>query len=87
MKYSVSIKKSAAKSLESLPNKAIRLKVTNAILGLAENPRPLKCKKLKGKLSELWRIRIGNFRVIYSIDDTIRIIDIMEIGDRKEIYD
>jgi mRNA interferase RelE/StbE len=87
MKYSVTIKKSAAKSLESLPNKAIRLKVTNAILGLSENPRPTNCKKLKGKLSELWRIRIGNFRVIYLIDDTIKIIDIMEIGDRKEIYD
>jgi len=44
-------------------------------------------KKLKGKFSDLWRIRIGNYRVIYTIDDTIKIVDIKEVGDRKDIYE
>jgi mRNA interferase RelE/StbE len=69
-----------------LPTKAIRTNVTNAILTLADNPRPTNCKKLKGKFSDLYRIRIGNYRVIYKIDDAIRIVDVNEIGDRKDIY-
>ncbi|MDP1728368.1 MAG: type II toxin-antitoxin system RelE/ParE family toxin [Bacteroidota bacterium] len=87
MKYTVTIKKSAAKSLEALPTKAIRTSVTHAILSLTDNPRPHNCKKLKGKYSDLWRIRIGNYRVIYVIDDAIRIVDVQEVGDRKDIYD
>jgi mRNA interferase RelE/StbE len=87
MKFTVTIKKSAAKSLEALPTKVIRTNVANAILSLADNPRPTNCKKLKGKFSDLWRIRIGNYRVIYTIDDTIKIVDIKEVGDRKDIYE
>jgi len=54
---------------------------------LAENPRPAGCKKLKGTHEDLWRIRIGNYRVIYTINDTIQIIDIQKIGHRKDIYE
>ncbi len=86
MKYELTIKKSAAKALESLPAKIIK-PVTSAILKLADVPRPKGCKKLKGKFSDLWRIRIGDYRVIYTIDDEIRIIDILEVGHRKEIYE
>lgn len=69
-----------------LPNKPA-LVITNAILALTNNPRPLGCKKLKGKHSEYWRIRIGNYRVIYDINDEVRIIDIKDVGHRKDIYD
>lgn len=86
MKYTLTIKKSAAKIMEALPTKAVK-PVTEAILSLAETPRPKGCKKLKGKLSDLWRIRVGDYRIIYSIDDQIRIIDIQEIGHRKDIYE
>ena len=83
--YQILIKKSAAKEMELLPFK-ITSAVTSAILGLANNPRPAGCKKLKGKSSYFWRIRIGNYRVVYSIDDVVRIIDIQKVGHRKDIY-
>ncbi len=58
MSYTITIKKSAAKVIEMLPNKTA-LVITNAILALTNNPRPLGCKKLKGKHAEYWRIRSG----------------------------
>jgi len=56
------------------------------INGLAENPRPSGVKKLKGISEDLYRIRSGDYRVIYSISDQIRIVDIRKIGHRKDIY-
>ncbi|MCU0442071.1 MAG: type II toxin-antitoxin system RelE/ParE family toxin [Bacteroidia bacterium] len=84
--YKLTIKKSAAKSLESLPAKAAK-PIIEAILDLPKNPRPNGCKKLHGKLNNLYRIRIGHYRVLYLIDDTIRIIDVQDVGHRKDIYD
>ncbi len=84
--YKITIKKTAAKELDELPNK-IAVLITKAIFQLSENPRPEGCKKLKGNKLDFWRIRIGNYRVIYSIDDGIEIIDIQKVGHRKDIYD
>ena len=84
--YRIVIKKSAAKELESLPSKILPA-VTKAILNLSHQPRPTGCKKLKGRFGDLWRIRIGDYRVIYSIDDVVRIIDVQKVGHRKDIYD
>jgi mRNA interferase RelE/StbE len=53
---------------------------------LATDPRPVGCKKLKGKREFLWRIRVGDYRVIYDIQDKIRVVEIREVGDRKDIY-
>jgi mRNA interferase RelE/StbE len=53
---------------------------------LAENPRPSGVKKLKGNEGDLYRIRIGDYRIVYSIDDGIKIVDIRKIGHRKYIY-
>ncbi len=53
-------------------------------MNLVNNPRPSGCKKLKGKQG--YRIRIGNYRVIYEIHDKILTIDIIAIGDRKDVY-
>ncbi|MBX3163423.1 MAG: type II toxin-antitoxin system RelE/ParE family toxin [Bacteroidetes bacterium] len=86
MEYQITIKKSAAKELDNLPKKFIIL-VTQAILNLADNPRPQGCKKLKGQSESLWRIRINDYRVIYQIDDVIRIVDVKSVGHRKDIYD
>ena len=52
---------------------------------LAENPRPTGCKKLKGH-DDLWRIRIGSYRVIYFIGDAIRLVRIEKVSDRKDAY-
>ncbi len=72
-----------------LPAYSLRLTVNNkilrAILNLKNNPRPIGSKKLKGN-SENWRIRVGNYRIVYSIDDKISIVDIRKVGHRKDIY-
>ncbi|MEP7264659.1 MAG: type II toxin-antitoxin system RelE/ParE family toxin [Bacteroidota bacterium] len=53
---------------------------------LANNPLPTGCEKLKGAKENLWRIRIGDYRVIYSIENFLQIISIKKIGHRKDIY-
>jgi len=57
-------------------------RISNAILGLEDNPRPHGCRKLRGL--EGWRIHVGNWRVIYYIDDPNRVITIVEIRRRRE---
>lgn len=52
---------------------------------LAENPRPQGCKKLKGRLG--YRVRVGDYRIIYEIFDTILVIEVIDLGHRKDIYD
>jgi mRNA interferase RelE/StbE len=56
-----------------------------AIERLATNPRPKGCRKLEGA-DNLWRIRVGDYRVIYSVDDARRIVDIIAIRHRSEAY-
>lgn len=85
MTYSVSLRRSALKELQSLPKTAVQ-KVGGAIDKLAENPRPDGVKKLKGSEEDLYRIRVGDFRIVYSIEDEIKIVDIRKIGHRKDIY-
>ena len=83
MPYSLLILPRADRALRSLSeNDAERIDA--AIEGLAENPRPVGSKKLKGE--EAYRIRVGDYRVVYSIDDNKRIVLIADIGHRREIY-
>lgn len=82
--YKIFIGKSAEKELSSLPD-SVLLKVNEAILQLANNPRPSGCKKLKG-FKDLFRIRVGNYRVVYNIQDKILRIEILKIADRKDVY-
>jgi mRNA interferase RelE/StbE len=84
-KYTVQLKKKASKQLESLSKRSIYLRLRKAIDALAENPRPSGCKKMKTQ-QEQYRIRVGEFRIIYDVDDGVRIIDIVKLGDRKEVY-
>jgi len=86
MSYTILFKKEAAKELKCLPSKIV-VRISTAIDGLSNNPRPVGCKKLEGKKANIWRIRAGNYRILYLIDDTIRIINIHKIGHRKNIYD
>jgi mRNA interferase RelE/StbE len=83
--YNISINQSALKELGKLP-KAMAKKAEKAIDALAEEPRPVGVKKLKGADEDLYRIRVGDFRIIYSIEDEIKIVDVLKIGHRKEIY-
>ena len=84
--YAVRFKKSAEKELERLPTQIIR-RISKAIDSLAENPRPVGSKKLQGQKESLWRIRIGDYRVIYLVEDVIKIIEIRRISHRKDIYE
>ncbi|HQW86046.1 MAG TPA: type II toxin-antitoxin system RelE/ParE family toxin [Flavobacteriales bacterium] len=83
--YELFISRQAIKDLEALPTNAV-VKVTKAIEGLRMEPRPAGCKKLKGQREYLWRIRVGNYRIIYDIKDKIRVVEVREVGDRKEVY-
>jgi mRNA interferase RelE/StbE len=84
--YTIRFKKSAEKELERLPAQIIK-RIGKAIDALKENPRPSGSKKLEGQQESLWRIRIGDYRVIYSVEDVIKIVEIRKVGHRKEIYE
>ena len=81
--YEIHIKKDAEKDLLSLP-KADLKRVTKKIKKLAGLPRPIGCEKLQGE--EGYRIRQGDYRIIYFVDDTEKMVRIIRIGNRKEVY-
>ncbi len=83
--YRLLIKASAGRELERLGTKSDRLRIIDRIQALADDPRPHGCEKLAG-YSDRFRIRQGNYRVVYLIDDQRREVTIFKIGDRKEIY-
>jgi mRNA interferase RelE/StbE len=83
-KYAITFARSARKELEALDEKRIN-KLFPKIENLSVNPRPASCRKLTGN-KYLWRIRVGNFRIVYSINDDKNLIDIIAVRDRKEAY-
>ena len=85
MTYKIQISQSAFRELKQLQKPAIK-KIGQLIESLAENPRPSGVKKLKAVNEDLYRVRAGDYRVVYAVDDTIRIVDIRKIGHRKDIY-
>jgi mRNA interferase RelE/StbE len=82
--YSVRFVRSARKELEELDNATLS-RVFAQIESLATVPRPPGCKKLRGA-QDLWRIRIGRYRVVYEVDDRTRVVEIRAVGDRKDVY-
>jgi len=82
--YNITFARSARKELEKLAPLLIH-RIFPKIQSLAESPHPKGCKKLQGE-NRLWRIRIGDYRVVYSVDDHGKNIDIVAIRHRKDIY-
>ena len=82
-KYKIQIKPSAVKELNKLPKKDLK-KVIIKIQALSEDPRPNDCEKLSG--DEKYRIRHGNYRIVYAIQDEILVVYVVKIGHRKDIY-
>jgi mRNA interferase RelE/StbE len=82
-KYEISVRKSAVKELEEIPKKELK-KILNKIKTLSLDPRPQGSQKLSHK--EQYRIRQGNYRIIYSIHDDNLTVHIIKVGHRKEIY-
>jgi len=82
-KYTVRLSKKAEKFLDKTPDH-IAVSILKALGYLAEDPRPQGYIKLKGQ--DAYRIRVGNYRVIYQIVDKILVVEVIDIGHRKEVY-
>ena len=83
--YRVALTTSAEKELNYLPTKLIT-RILGRLEKLASNPRPPGCKKLVGG-DKQWRIRIGDWRVVYEIDDKAKTVDVTRIAHRREVYE
>ena len=83
--YNVVLTSSSAKELEKLPAQIVA-RIVPRLENLAVNPRPSGCKKMQGGDKE-WRIRIGDFRAVYTIDDTQQLVEVTRIRHRKEVYE
>lgn len=83
MTYTLLILRRAQKELAHLPTSSYE-RVRDSIRDLAEDQRPQGCLKLTGR--EGWRIRVGDYRVVYEIDDQKRSVTILHVGHRREIY-
>jgi mRNA interferase RelE/StbE len=84
MSYSVNLKPRAERDLDKLPIQIAR-RVWQKLLNLELEPRPLGCIKLEGE-PDAYRIRIGDYRVIYLIDDSQKTVEVIRIAHRREIY-
>jgi mRNA interferase RelE/StbE len=82
--YSVVFVRSARKELEALPER-LALRILRRIESLAREPRPPGCVKLAGS-QDLWRVRVGDYRVIYSISDVRRLVDVRAVRHRRDAY-
>ena len=82
--YKIEITATAEKSLKKIPKKDLE-KVVEAIQVLAISPFPSGCRKLKGE-EDVYRVRQGNYRIIYEIIDSKLIVLVLKIGHRKDIY-
>ena len=82
-KYRIVFRKSVLKDLERIPKKEVR-RIVDSIESLAENPRPPRSKKLSGE--EKYRLRSGNYRILYSIEDDKLIVCVVKVRHRKDVY-
>lgn len=83
-RYAVDVRPDARKQIERL-DKPARARVLRRIAGLRDNPRPAGCLKLSGS-ANLWRVRAGDYRIVYTIDDGVLVVTVVEIGHRSKIY-
>ncbi len=81
--YKVQVERKAQKKLAKIPS-PYYVNIKTAILNLANNPRPQGCKKLKGR--DGYRIRVADYRVIYEIHDDVLLVQVIDLGHRKDIY-
>ena len=84
MRYCIEIKKSAQKEIARLPRRE-RRRVLGAIAALAYEPRPQEVRKIVGA-EEAYRIRVGDYRVVYQIAKRVLIVFVIRVGHRKDVY-
>lgn len=83
-RYDLRFKPSAVKEIEGIGRRADRQRVVDRIAALAEEPRPPGCRKLSGEGG--YRLRQGEIRIVYTIDDPARIVRIVKVAHRREVY-
>jgi len=83
--YRVLIKPSAAKEIEAVGQKEDRQRIVMRIQSLARDPRPFGSEKLSGR-EDLYRLRVGRYRVVYSVGDAELVVVIVRVGHRKDVY-
>ena len=81
--YSLVIKKSAERELRKVPKEDMR-RITDRVRELAQNPRPVGNEKLSGQ--DRSRVRQGDYRIVYAVNDERRVIEVVKIGHRREVY-
>lgn len=81
--YRIAFKKSVSKDLKKIPKNDV-LRILEVIKALAEDPRPPQSKKLSGQ--EKYRLRQGNYRILYSIEDDQLIVQVVKVGHRRDVY-
>lgn len=84
-RYRVLIKKSATKEIEAIAGKKDRARIAARISALAEDPRPPGVEKLSGT-TEKYRIRQGDYRIVYEIHDDVLLVYVVRVADRKDVY-
>jgi mRNA interferase RelE/StbE len=84
MPYRIEVKPQAEKALARIPNPH-RRRIAHAIDDLADDPRPAGCAKLAGA-EDAYRIRVGDYRIVYEIADRVLIVYIIRIAHRKDVY-
>jgi mRNA interferase RelE/StbE len=83
--YTVQLKPAAERNLKKIKDKAVLRRIAKAIEGLQTNPKPTAVKALQGNDS-IFRIRVGDYRILYTIEDRARVVLVIRIGHRREIY-
>ena len=81
--YEIAFKKSVARDLRTLPREDVR-RILSRIRSLTDDPRPAGCEKLSGK--DLYRVRQGDYRIVYTIEDASLIVVIVKVGHRRNVY-
>jgi mRNA interferase RelE/StbE len=84
-RYVLDIKPSARKELENLSDSLIA-RLASKIDSLAADPRPSGCRKLRG-YKDFWRIRVGEYRVVYIIDDDRKMVSVTRVAHRRDVYE
>ncbi len=85
MSYEVRLAPQVARVLRKTRDRELVQRLVSAIGELATTPRPAGCRKLEGQ-DDLWRIRVGDYRIIYSIDDGALLILVITLGNRRDVY-
>ena len=83
-RFEVLIKRSAVKEIKAISTKADRRRIVGKIQALADDPRPPGCQKLSGR--ERYRVRQGNYRIVYAIEEERLIVYVVKVGHRKDVY-